>query len=177
MAGAGLLAEVRRAAGLSQDELARRAGTSRTAVSAYEHGRKSPALDTVDRLVSAAGYELDVRPRIEFVAVSSGRGRVVFVPTRLPQLPAVQALATVELPLTLNWSHPGRMFRLVDRGDRARVYELVMREGAPVDVLLYVDGALLVDLWEELVLPRAVRAAWSPLIDQILRASDVPVVA
>ena len=95
------------------------------------------------------------------------------VPTRLPELPAVQALATVQLPLTLNWSQSGRIFRLLDRGDRARVYELVLGEGAAADVLRYVDGALLVDLWDELVLPRAVRAAWSPLIDQILDASDL----
>ena len=178
MPGAELLARVRRAAGLSQDELARRAGTSRTAVSAYEHGRKSPALDTVDRLVSAAGYELDARPRVEFVAVPGARrGRVVLMPTRLPQLPAAQALATVELPLNLNWSQPGRIFRLRDRGDRARVYEFVLREGAEADIIRYVDGALLVDLWDELALPRAVRAAWSPLIAQMLDTSDVSSVA
>jgi hypothetical protein len=141
-------------------------------VSAYEHGRKSPTLDTVDRLVSAAGCELDARPGVEFVGVPGARGRVVLVPTRLPQLPAAQALATVELPLTLNWSQPGRVFRLSDRGDRARVYELVLREGAEADIVSYIDGVLLVDLWDELVLPRAVRAAWSPLIAQILGASN-----
>ncbi len=168
MAGAELLARVRRAAGLSQEELASRAGTSRTAVSAYEHGRKSPALDTVDRLVSAAGYELDAQPRVEFVAVPGARGRAVFVPTALPRLPIGQALATVELPLTLNWSQPGRVFRLAERGDRARVYELVLREGEPADVIRYIDGVLLVELWEELVLPRAVRAAWAPLIAQAI---------
>jgi transcriptional regulator with XRE-family HTH domain len=175
--GAELLSWVRRAAGLSQDELAGRAGTSRTAVSAYEHGRKSPSLDTVDRLVAAAGYELEVRPRIEFVDVAGARGRVVRVPSRLPGLPVEQALAAVELALTVNWSQPGRVFRLSDRGDRARVYELVLREGNDADVLTYIDGALLVDLWDELVLPRAVRAAWSPLIDQVRGVVDVPVVA
>jgi transcriptional regulator with XRE-family HTH domain len=173
VAGAELLIRVRRAAGLSQDELAGRAGTSRTAVSAYEHGRKSPALDTVDRLVSAAGYQLDARPRVQFVSVAGSRGRVVVVPTRLPQLPAGEALASVELPLTLNWSQPGRIFRLVDRGDRARVYELVLREGTEADVIRYIDGVLLVDLWDELVLPLSVRAAWAPLIAQILGASDM----
>lgn len=173
MAGADLLARVRRRAGLSQDELARRAGTSRTAVSAYEHGRKSPALDTVDRLVSAAGYELDARPRVEFVGVPGARGRDVFVPTRLPRLPAEQALASIELPLTLNWSQRGRIFRLVDRDDRARVYELVLREGTQAEVIRYIDGVLLVDLWDELVLPRAMRAAWSPLIAQVLGVSNV----
>lgn len=178
MSGAELLlSRVRRLAGLSQEDLARRAGTSRTAVSAYEHGRKSPALDTVDRLLSAAGYELDVRQRVEFVGVPAGRGRVVRVPTLLPQLPVEQALASVELPLTLNWSQPGRIFRLSERGDRARVYELALSEGAEADVLRYVDGALLVDLWDELVLPRAVRAAWSPLIEPIRGVADVPVVA
>jgi hypothetical protein len=35
-------------------------------------------------------------------------------------------------------------------------------------VCIYVDGALLVDLWPELVLPRDLRAAWSPLINQAL---------
>jgi transcriptional regulator with XRE-family HTH domain len=173
MTGTDLLAWVRRAAGLSQDELARRAGTSRTAVSAYEHGRRSPSLDTVERLVASAGYELDARPRIEFVTVVGARGRVVCVPSRLPRLPLAQALASLELPVTLNWSQPGRVFRLSDRGDRARVYELVLREGGEADVLRYFDGALLVDLWDDLVLPRVVRAAWSPLVEQALGVSDV----
>jgi hypothetical protein len=88
-----------------------------------------------------------------------------------------QALAAVQLPLTSNWSQPGRVFRLSDRGDRARAYELVLREGSDADVLAYIDGALLVDLWDELVLPRAVRAAWLPLIDQVRGVVDVPVVA
>jgi hypothetical protein len=127
--------------------------------------------------VGAAGYELEAWPRIEFVDVAAARGRVVRVPARLPRLPVAQALAAVELPLTLNWSQPGRVFRLADRGDRARVYELVLREGGDADVLAYIDGALLVDLWDELVLPRAVRAAWSPLIDQVRSVVDVPVVA
>jgi transcriptional regulator with XRE-family HTH domain len=174
MQGAELLAWVRRAAGLSQDELAGRAGTSRTAVSAYEHGRKSPSLDTVDRLVTAAGYELDVRPKIEFVDVTVARGRILQVPTRLPRLPVEESLASVELPLTVNWSQPGRVFRLSDRGDRVRVYEMVLREGIDADVLAYIDGALLVDLWDELVLPRAVRAAWSPLIDQVSAHGSCP---
>ncbi|QNK83457.1 helix-turn-helix transcriptional regulator [Nakamurella sp. PAMC28650] len=172
-----LLAWVRRSAGLSQEDLARRAGTSRTAVSAYEHGRKSPSLDTVDRLVAAAGYELDARPQIEFSEVKMDRGRPVRVPTWLPRLPAEQALAAVELPLTLNWSQPERVFRLSDRGDRARVYELVLREGSDSDVLRYLDGVLLIDLWDELVLPRAVRVAWSPLIGRYRGSVDMPGVA
>jgi len=70
----------------------------------------------------------------------------------------------VELPIHLNWSAPGRVFDLRSRADRARVYEIVLQEGTPAGILAYVDGALLVDLWEDLVLPRSVRSAWAPLI-------------
>jgi hypothetical protein len=44
------------------------------------------------------------------------------------------------------------------------VYEIVLQEGRPADILAYVDGALLLDLWDELVLPRTVRSAWTPVI-------------
>jgi hypothetical protein len=37
------------------------------------------------------------------------------------------------------------------------------------DLLRYVDGALLVDLWDDLVLPRDLREAWQPLIDKARR--------
>jgi hypothetical protein len=40
----------------------------------------------------------------------------------------------------------------------------LLQEGRPADILAYVDGALLVDLWDDLVLPRAVRSAWAPVI-------------
>jgi hypothetical protein len=55
-----------------------------------------------------------------------------------------------------------------DRARRARVYEIVLREGTPDDVSTYLDGALLVDLWDSLVLPRDVRAAWSEVVDSVL---------
>ena len=41
----------RRAAGLTQAELARRAGTTQSAVSMYERRRKVPLLDVAERLV------------------------------------------------------------------------------------------------------------------------------
>lgn len=45
---------------MSLRELARRAGTSHSAVSAYETGRRSPTAETVGRIVRAAGFALDV---------------------------------------------------------------------------------------------------------------------
>lgn len=103
-------------------------------------------------------------PRITFVETVTHRGRVVAVPSALPRLTVSEALATVTLPLHLAWSGPRRRFSLADRGDRGRVYEIVLREGGSEDVLRYVDGALLVDLWDDLVLPRDVRAAWDPVV-------------
>ena len=49
--------------------------------------------------------------------------------------------------------------------DLACVYEIVLREGTPQDVLTYIDGALLVDSWNSLVLPRDLRTAWSDVVD------------
>lgn len=158
-----LLERVRDSTGLTQEELARRAGTSRPTLSAYERGRKSPTVATFARLLSQAGWELTAQPRISF-AQHFVRGKPVWVPDRLPRLDAADALARVELPLHLNWSAPGRTFDLGSRADRARVYEAVLQEGRPADILAYVDGALLADLWGDLVLPRAVRSAWSPVI-------------
>lgn len=159
-----MIERARRSAGLSQAALARLAGTSRPTLSAYERGRKSPSVETTARILAAAGFDLDITPRIEFQEVASDRGRAILVPTALPRLPLAQALGVVELQLHLNWSEPGRQYDLSDRRQRARVYEIVLREGGPGDVLTYIDGALLVDLWDELVLPPKVRAAWAPLV-------------
>lgn len=54
------LREARRHAGLSQSELALRAGTSQATISAYEAGRKIPSVDTLGRLLAATGSHLAV---------------------------------------------------------------------------------------------------------------------
>jgi transcriptional regulator with XRE-family HTH domain len=146
---AGLLERVRQEAGWSQEELASRARTSRPTLSAYEHGRKSPTLATVERLLGTAGFELTAERKVTFREAPVRRGRPVFVADRLWRLPIKDAFAEVTLPLELNWSRPGATFRLSDRRQRARCYEVVLREGMPTDTLRYVDGALLVDLWPE----------------------------
>lgn len=61
MDAAAELRRARRSAGLSQRELARRAGTSQATLSAYEAGRKQPSVVTMQRLLAAAGAELVVR--------------------------------------------------------------------------------------------------------------------
>ena len=52
---------VRRLAGLTQSELALRAGTSQAAVARYENGISNPSTATLQRLTRAAGYEVRVQ--------------------------------------------------------------------------------------------------------------------
>lgn len=71
-----------------------------------------------------------------------------------------KASGPVELPLHIAWSEPRRVYNLADRYDRRRVYEQVLSEGTVDDVRFYVRASDLVDLWDELMLPEHVRAAW-----------------
>lgn len=57
---AELLRSARERAGLSQAELAARAGVPRTMVSAYERDLRQPSMLTLRRLVGAAGFDLQV---------------------------------------------------------------------------------------------------------------------
>jgi transcriptional regulator with XRE-family HTH domain len=50
-----LLGRARRAAGLSQAELARRLGTTQSAVSRWERGREEPRLSTLASILRACG--------------------------------------------------------------------------------------------------------------------------
>lgn len=159
-------------AGLTQHELAARAGTSRPTLSAYEHGRKAPGVDTYERMLAAAGYRLEAVPAVQWSEVDVGRGRTCWVPDRLWRLPVEEALADVRLPLVLNWSTPGQVYRCRDRRQRGILYETVLAEGLPEDLERWVDGVLLVDLWDEFIVARAVRAAWAPVIEAFLQSLD-----
>jgi transcriptional regulator with XRE-family HTH domain len=61
-----LIHESRQAAGMTQMELATRAGTAQPAVAAYESGARTPNLATLERLLDACGYDVELlaRPRI-----------------------------------------------------------------------------------------------------------------
>lgn len=53
-----LIRAMRRRQGLTQAELAKRAGTSQPVVSAYEHARRDPTFGTLRRLLAAGGEQL-----------------------------------------------------------------------------------------------------------------------
>lgn len=58
-----LLRNARRRGGITQAELARRAGVQQSVISDYERGKREPSLPTLKRLVEATGSALDVRVR------------------------------------------------------------------------------------------------------------------
>jgi len=60
-AAASLIHDARIRAGLSQRQLARRAGTSQAVISAYENGRRDPGFAHMLELVRAAGFNLDMQ--------------------------------------------------------------------------------------------------------------------
>jgi uncharacterized protein len=55
---ANLLVDARTRAGLAQRELAQRARTSQSVVARIELGQTIPSVETLDRLLGAAGFEL-----------------------------------------------------------------------------------------------------------------------
>jgi hypothetical protein len=112
-----------------------------------------------------SGHRLEFVWSLRWREVPVGRGQVAYVPDGLPRLPVAEAVGRVELPIHLEWSARDRVVDLSDRRQRLRAYEVVLREGRPVDIERYVDGALLIDAWPDLVLPRQIRVAWQPLID------------
>jgi transcriptional regulator with XRE-family HTH domain len=58
---AALLQLARLKAGISQRELAERASVPTTMISAYERDKRQPSLETLLRLVHAAGFELTMK--------------------------------------------------------------------------------------------------------------------
>ncbi|KRB73819.1 hypothetical protein ASE01_17525 [Nocardioides sp. Root190] len=166
MAEDTIIARARRGSGLSQRALAHRSGTSQPTLSTYERGTKPPTLTVLERIVHTSGCDLDLTSRVRFTNHLGSRGEPYVVPDRLWRLDLETAFAEVVLPGHLHWSGPSRAYRLAERADRARVYEIVLREGAAPDLLTYLDGALLLDLFDELIIPPALRKAWAPAIDR-----------
>lgn len=58
--GNDLIREARKRAGLTQRELAERAGTTQSAIARIETGRSTPTLDTVLRMLRLCGLDLDI---------------------------------------------------------------------------------------------------------------------
>lgn len=88
-----LLREARRAAGVSQERLARRASTTQPAISQYESGKLEPTLATFERLAASAGFDV----HIELVPSRSLRGRVLAAKDAISELAEQHGLSNVRL--------------------------------------------------------------------------------
>ncbi len=58
--GANLITEARKRAGLTQRQLAERAGTTQSSVARWESGRSEPSFANVVRLIRLCGFVLNV---------------------------------------------------------------------------------------------------------------------
>jgi transcriptional regulator with XRE-family HTH domain len=99
MHAAATLRRARARSGLSLRDLARRAGTSHATLSAYETGRTTPGVDTLDRIVRAAGFELDAEliPAVD-PGDPAARGRELVEVLELAALFPARHAATLEYP-------------------------------------------------------------------------------
>lgn len=77
MTAAAAIRSARRQRGLTLRELAQLAGTSHSTLSQYEGGTKVPRVDTLERILRAAGYGLDLRlaPRADDARSREAKGR------------------------------------------------------------------------------------------------------
>ncbi len=118
--------------------------------------------DTGSSSVLTLGVPSDVSARLGRAPRSFEKRRV-----HVPDLSRTTAEASgvVHLRLHLSWSGDNYGYDLSDRSDRARLYERVLTEGSDDDITFYVALDLLVDVWDEMVLPAHVREAWQPSID------------
>ncbi|RHW24097.1 XRE family transcriptional regulator [Nocardioides immobilis] len=153
----------RRGAGLTQAELAGRAGTTQSAVSMYERRRKVPMLDVAERLMQAAGADLGMVTTVVWEVDFLPGMKAFWYPDRLWRVEVPGCFDRVRMPDVVGHTDQD-VWDLRDRTDRRRLYENLLVEGTQHMIMRWVDGALLVDAWAELVLPAKVRAAWEPAV-------------
>lgn len=85
-----LIGQIRRVSGLSQAELARRAGMQRSVISAYERSRRQPSVAALARIAAAAGLELQLASASDQAAVQHAGevlARVLDLAEQLPHRP------------------------------------------------------------------------------------------
>ena len=128
-------------------------------MSAYERGLKSPTLKVAARILEAAGYDLNLRQLIDWVEHEAPGVGHFWVPNLLWNVETPDCFATLKV-VDPDRDPPIRDCDMHDRAQRKEAYEHLILRGAPEDMLRWLDGPLLVDIWEELELPEPVRKAW-----------------
>lgn len=165
-----VLEEARLASGIGQAELANLAGTSQPTLSAYERGKKSPGFAVAERIVNAAGWNIALQPRVSFTEHPAPPGfRFPFtVPDRLWRLEAPACFRTIKFFDLIDDDNDKYWWDLFDRADRKFVYERLLTYGDESSLALYLDGALLIDLWSEMEVPEPMRTHWAAVVEATL---------
>lgn len=127
---AGLIRDARAAAGLTQQELAARAGTSQPAIARYERGAAAPTLATLERMLVACGR----RPML-FAVAADRAGRRLGPAARALRRERRRLLAAARR----RGAHDLRIFGSVSRGEA--------RPESDIDLLVELEpGRTLLDL-------------------------------
>ncbi|GAB3195278.1 hypothetical protein GCM10027062_01910 [Nocardioides hungaricus] len=171
-----VIEEARLASGLGQAELAALSGTSQPTLSAYERRKKTPGLAVAERIVNAAGWNIALQPRVSFTEHPAPPGfRFPFtVPDRLWRLEAPACLRTIKFFDLIDEDNDKFWWDLSHRADRKLVYERLLTYGDEGSLRLYLDAALLIDLWPEMDVPEPMRTHWAAIIDATLQAPIPP---
>src|SRR5688572_3135878 len=93
MAPAALISEVLEQSGLSQAELARRAGLPRSVLNAYLKGNREPGADALLRIAAAGGVQLGIekrRPPVDPERASKILNQVLGLAEALPYRPRAE---------------------------------------------------------------------------------------
>jgi predicted nucleotidyltransferase/DNA-binding XRE family transcriptional regulator len=133
-----ILRRARRRAGLTQVELAAKAGMTQSVISAYESGRRQPSLPTLEALVEAAGFDLTIGLRRS----SDRRGQLT---GPLGQRVRRHRAALVAAAQTHGVSNL-RVFGSVARGEEGPGSDIDLLADLPAEMGLFGLGRLRADL-------------------------------
>ena len=100
MRGYTLIKEARLRAGLSQAELASRAGTTQSGIARIEAGNSAPSLERMTKLIRACGFDIQLRlvPYDSHEWTLAERNKLLDVSQRLQNMLAVARLRGAARP-------------------------------------------------------------------------------
>ncbi len=167
-----VIEKARKAAGVSQQLLARWAGTTQSSISEYESRRKSPTLAVVERLLDELEVELTVRPVVTFDVVHDPVIGQYLVPERLWSVPLPDCFSRVVVLGQLFGRTRPRVWDLSVEDQRIDFFEWAVVHGSAELLMDSVDGVLLMQVWAHMNIPEVVRAAWQPVLDATTASQD-----
>jgi len=157
---------MRERVGLTQTALARLLGVTQPAVSAWERGVRKPS-GRPACLVERLHHSLDGPVR----SYADHRGRPVSLPARRWE-PPISLRGDVELPTRLDWSPRSGSWNVDEPVRRAGLYAVVLDEGSPADVRIWIDPDHLVALWPDVPVSRHLRQPVADLVASLTAPSE-----